>query len=213
MKADYKTSQAKRDSARLYYEKNKEQIKQRWRSKSAKAREGKRILGQSKLPEYEIWTSMKSRCYSPSNINYERYGGRGIAIFDEWKHSFLAFYEYVGPRPGAAFSLDRIDNDRNYGPGNVRWATRQQQGANTRRRKDNSSGYRGVYKNSGAHCVSWSARVRYDGIDFKAGTYRVIEEAAWMRDQWAIELHGEYAQLNFEYIDIEAGRPQEKEHE
>jgi len=77
---------------------------------------------------------MKHRCLNPANPNWKNYGGRGIRVCDEWLASFDAFYAYVGDPP-EGMSLDRIDNDGNYEPGNVRWATMEQQLANRRPRQ------------------------------------------------------------------------------
>ena len=80
--------------------------------------------------EYEIWQSMKKRCLNPKAVAYKWYGARGITIAPEWVDDFLAFRAYVGERPGKDLTLDRIDNDGNYEPGNVRWATRSEQQRN-----------------------------------------------------------------------------------
>lgn len=85
-------------------------------------------------PLYRVWTSMKDRCHSPRNKSYSRYGGRGISVCDEWNHDFQAFYDHVVQLSGyeiAGMTLDRIDNDGDYEPGNVRWATNSEQGRNT----------------------------------------------------------------------------------
>ncbi len=82
--------------------------------------------------EYRIWNGIKQRCLNPNNAAYGRYGGRGISVCPEWQKDFKAFYAHVGSRPDRYHSIDRIDNDGNYEPGNVRWATAGQQAANRR---------------------------------------------------------------------------------
>lgn len=83
-------------------------------------------------PEYRLWANIKNRCYNVKYAGYKDYGGRGIRVCDEWRNSFESFYKYIGNRPSASHSLDRINNDGNYEPGNVRWATRKEQNNNTR---------------------------------------------------------------------------------
>ena len=81
--------------------------------------------------EYIAWYQMNRRCYSPKHPSFDRYGGRGIGVCDRWRHDFMAFFSDMGVRPSPAYSLDRIDNDANYGPDNCRWATHSQQRQNS----------------------------------------------------------------------------------
>jgi hypothetical protein len=81
---------------------------------------------------YRTWASIITRCTNPNIPHYHLYGGRGITVCDRWKQSFESFLEDVGERPSPDHSIDRIDNNRGYEPGNVRWATRTEQGRNKR---------------------------------------------------------------------------------
>jgi hypothetical protein len=85
--------------------------------------------------EYKIWSGMKNRCANPSNKDWLRYGGRGINVHDAWLHSFHKFLSDVGARPTSAHTLERINNDLGYEPGNVRWATRTEQARNRKSTK------------------------------------------------------------------------------
>ena len=88
------------------------------------------IHGMSGTPEYTTWNGMKRRCNNPSEDSWAHYGGRGVKIYGPWKKSFIEFYNYIGPKPSPGHSIDRIDNDGHYEPGNVRWATKEQQLSN-----------------------------------------------------------------------------------
>ncbi len=87
--------------------------------------------GKCATPEYTVWVNLRRRCNEPGHPSFARYGGRGIKMCAEWM-SFKRFFSDVGPRPSSLHSIDRINNEGNYEPGNVRWATQSQQMSNTR---------------------------------------------------------------------------------
>ena len=104
-----------------------------WKPGDGNAKHGQsRVIG-GRAPEYRIWAAMLRRCGNPSQKDYKNYGGRGIRVCSRWK-SFSNFFADMGKRPSAKHSIDRIDNDGNYEPGNCHWATRSEQQINKRRK-------------------------------------------------------------------------------
>jgi hypothetical protein len=83
-----------------------------------------------KTKVYAAWRSIINRCYNETFYYYKNYGGRGITIAQEWRNDFISFYAHVGDPPSNKHSIDRIDNDKGYIPGNLRWATASQQSKN-----------------------------------------------------------------------------------
>ena len=127
-------------------------------------------------PEYIAWLDMKQRCANPKNASYPNYGGRGIRVCARWMHSFDNFLVDIGSRP-PGHSLDRIDNDGDYEPGNCKWSTKQEQNRN--RRPRSRTGHNGVYYR--ASRGKYVAVVTINGKSHHLGTYATADEAAKQR--------------------------------
>lgn len=135
---------------------------------------------------YSVWKNIRVRCFNSNNKQYKYYGARGITICDEW-NDFKVFYDYVTGLPDygkEGYTLDRIDNDKNYESGNMRWATQHIQTANRRMNKTNKSGFAGVFKRGDNRFIV-SITVNYNRHNL--GTYSTAEEGAKVRDQYIID--------------------------
>ena len=153
------------------------------------------IHGLYKHPLHVVWRSMRNRCKNSKYSQYKDYGGRGIKVCERWD-SFKTFYEDVIEGYSQGLQLDRINNDGNYEPTNIRWVTRQQSLYNKRKGKLNStSKYKGVYFES--YTKKWRATIKKNGKMKFLGRFLDEEEAAKAYDQAAIQEFGEYAYLNF----------------
>jgi hypothetical protein len=104
------------------------------------------------------------RCYSPKNKRYSRYGGRGITVQFASRDELA---DYIRELPGyeQGKTLDRIDNDGNYAPGNLRWATISEQNANTGMRSNNTSGIKGLSRHSNGK--GWAVKIAREGHEVR----------------------------------------------
>lgn len=140
--------------------------------------------GPRKTPEYIAWRNMIIRCDNPQARSYPYYGGRGITVAPEFR-TFDTFFRHVGRKPPGT-SLDRIDRDGHYAPGNVRWATRREQALN---RSDN---LRLTYGDRTQTLTEWSEETRMPVATLwrryhvaKWPIERVLTEPIWTRHQAA----------------------------
>lgn len=135
--------------------------------------------------EYGIYNNIIDRCMNPRNDAYKNYGGRGITIWSEWvgENGFISFYNHVGKRPSPQHSLDRIDNNKGYEPGNVHWATLKEQARNMRKN-------RLITFNNKTQCVAaWAEET---GI--KEGTIHRRLNAGWPIEK-ALSVRVEYLRI------------------
>lgn len=82
--------------------------------------------------EYNTWSLMKRRCFNELSVDYPGYGGRGVTVCAAWRDSFEVFLSDMGPAPSIKHSIDRVDVNGDYEPGNCRWATHRVQSRNKR---------------------------------------------------------------------------------
>ena len=143
--------------------------------------------GMANTVEYSTWGNMIGRCYNPNIKYFEHYGGRGITVCDKWKNSFKAFHSDMGDKPSPELSIDRIDNNGNYEPGNCRWATASEQAIN-RRSLRNTSGTIGVSWNKTS--CSWRAVITVDKKTMWLGTFKDRQDAIAARKAAELKYRG-----------------------
>jgi hypothetical protein len=104
------------------------------------------IHGMRNTKPFKSWCKIKERCFNKNDASYHDYGARGITIEEDLRDDFLAFYEEVGdpPENTSDWSIDRIDNNRGYERGNMRWANSKQQARNKLMSNANTTGVTGV---------------------------------------------------------------------
>ena len=124
--------------------------------------------GYSRTPTYISWTNMRNRCTKPSDKRYSSYGGRGIKVCESWMNSFEEFLSDMGEKP-KGMTLERIDVNGNYEPGNCKWATPKEQANNWRK----------------------SLRADYKGESFTAMQLSEMLGVNYERVVWAIKRYGD----------------------
>lgn len=145
---------------------------------------------------YKSWNGMVRRCTNPRHRSYAYYGGRGISICERWLNSFENFLADMGIRPDH-LTLDRIDNDGNYEPGNCRWATKSQQVRNRRNMcalRIGCTRYIGVRR--GYKSRRWRSYARVNNKSISIGTHATALQAAIARDEYVVR-QGLNRTLNF----------------
>jgi len=142
--------------------------------------------GLKKHPLYDTWKSIRRRCTDPRYREYQYYGGRGIKMLPLWAKHPLSFINYASDLENAyseGLTIDRIDNDKGYFPGNLRWATKSEQVLNRGIQKNNKTGYVGVCFTQGAY----KSTIKVFRKSVHLGTFESAIKAAQARDNYIIE--------------------------
>lgn len=121
--------------------------------------------------EYQSWNSMLARCYNPNNSDYHNYGGRGVKVCDRWRLSFESFFADMGPVPDG-HTIDRVDTNGDYEPGNCKWSTLIEQANN---RRDN---VRLQHNGKTQTIAQWSRE-----LGIKEGTLQTRIKLGWSHEK------------------------------
>lgn len=143
--------------------------------------------GLKKHPLYERYHAMMSRCYNSDNKDYKYYGGCGITVYYKWKNDIQSFIDYVMLLPDAGIenlTLDRIDNNSNYKPGNLRWISQRLQILNRKKQCNNTSKYVGVVFHKKIN--KWQSTISVNGHRIYLGCYTIKEDAINARNNYII---------------------------
>jgi len=138
---------------------------------------------------YATWSGMMARCSNKKNKNYKSYGGRGITVTEEFKdfHIWETYMKNVPyyERRVLGYSMDRIENNKGYERGNIRWASKSTQTQNTRKQKNNTTGYKGVSKIISTG--NYEVRIMVNWKSTYLGSYVSLEEAAYVYDKFIVD--------------------------
>ena len=133
----------------------------------------------------KIYHNIKQRCLNPKAKRYDRYGGRGITLYNDWLLKSKDFVKYIKSLPNCdkeGYTIDRIDNNGNYEPGNLRWADKHTQCANRNGNLKSVTGVKGVYFTKREKKWRSSITVNSNRIEF--GFFKTMEEAKLAREEY-----------------------------
>ena len=134
---------------------------------------------------YGIYHDIKKRCSSINRKDSHCYNLKGIKMCEEWNKSFVSFYEWsINNGYKDSLSIDRINSNGDYSPSNCRWSNKAIQAQNVSKRKDNTSGYKGVSFEKQSN--KWVANISVNGIQKKIGRYSTPIEAANAYDNFIL---------------------------
>lgn len=144
--------------------------------------------GLAQFKDYKTWCNIKDRTSNPNSPKFKAYGAKGIKFYDEWLNDPESFISYIYKLPNhqrKGYSIDRINNDGNYEPGNIRYATSHVQESNKGIRSINTSGYIGV-SFSKRTINHWHCQITFNRKSIHLGYHKTAKEAAIARNNYII---------------------------